>query len=64
MLELVILIALVVYVWLRPQRDRSWEQRMMRRLRRHRRRHRRLNGVGVVRPVRTGAGTASRGPRS
>ena len=63
MLELVILIGLVVYVWLRPQRDRSWEQRLMRRLRR-RRRHRRLNGVGGVRPVRTDAGTAARGPRS
>ena len=62
-LELVILTGLVVYVLLRPQRDRTWERRWMRRIRR-RRRHRRLNGVGLVRPVRTEAGPAPGDPHA
>jgi len=28
-LELVILTSLALYVWLRPERDRTWEQRWM-----------------------------------
>jgi len=58
-LELVILTSLALYVWLRPERDRTWEQRWMRR-RRRRRRHRRLHGVGAG----TESGTASGAPRA
>ena len=63
MLELVILTGLFFYVWLRPERDRTWEQRWMRR-RRRRRRHRRLHDVGLAAHVRTEAGNASRARRA
>ena len=62
-LELVILAGLFFYIWLRPERDRTWEQRWMRR-RRRRRRHRQLQGVGLASRVRSEAGNASRARRA